>query len=938
MMAIDQLLRDLRGDDRFMANVVAWRTLHARQARYAPTSPTLHPILQAALAARGIAQLYTHQADAVNHALAGRNVAVVTPTASGKTLCYNLPVLHSLLTVPDARALYLFPTKALAQDQMAELGDFLAEIERTGDGGTGHSEQSPHLPLPQSLISTYDGDTPSARRAAIRRASRIILTNPDMLHVGILPYHTQWAEFLSGLRYVVIDEMHIYRGIFGSHMANVLRRLQRLCAHYGARPRFICTSATIANPRELATRLVEAPVELVEQNGAPRGEKHIILYNPPVFDPEHGLRRSSTLEAQELAARCVLAGVQSIVFGRARQTTEVLLTYLRDRLRGQIEDSRLTIGAEDEAGAPQSSISNLQSSIRGYRGGYLPTERRAIEAGLRSGAVRAVVATNALELGIDIGQLQAAVLCGYPGSIAASWQQMGRAGRTRDAALAILVATAGPLDQYVIQHPEFLFAQSPEHALINPDNLMLLVDHMRCAAFELPFQSGERFGNCVFTDDVLALLAEQGDLQPAGPRLLWNGEGYPARSVSLRSSGSDSVVIQSSDDGEPRVIGEVDHASAPFLVHDGAIYIHQGDSYLIQGLDLEANVAQAQPVRVDFYTEASTETEIDVLAVHDNRVSHGAEVAHGELLVSSQVVGFRRIKRFTHETVGVQPLEYVPQELDTSGYWFSITPAAQRLLAQAGQWHDSINDYGPNWQEVRAKVRARDHYRCSQCGAPESAMRQHDVHHLMPFRTFGYVAGVNEAYKEANRLDNLKLLCRACHQRLESTVRVRSGLDGLAYALANLAPLHLMCDRSDLGVAVMRGEPADTATEAAPNSLSENSVMSPDSFPASAFAAESFRTDSRQLPTLYLFERIAAGLGFSARLYELHDTLMQAAAELVETCPCPHGCPSCVGPILEEQAVRLETKELTLALLAVLRGKTIGEKPAGANADIRFEM
>jgi DEAD/DEAH box helicase domain-containing protein len=363
------------------------------------------------------------------------------------------------------------------------------------------------------------------------------------------------------------------------------------------------------------------------------------------------------------------------------------------------------------------------------------------------------------------------------------------------------------------------------------------------------------------------------------------------------------------DSEGPRVIGEVDHASAPFLVHDGAIYIHQGDSYLVQSLDLEANVAQAQPVRVDFYTEASTETEIDVLAVHDNRVSHGAEVAHGELLVSSQVVGFRRIKRFTHETVGVQPLEYAPQELDTSGYWFSIMPEAQRILAEAGQWHDSVNDYGPNWQEVRAKVRARDHYRCSQCGAPESGQRQHDVHHLMPFRTFGYVAGVNEAYKEANRLDNLTLLCRACHQRLESTVRVRSGLDGLAYALANLAPLHLMCDRSDLGVTIMRGEPADAASETAPE----------------------------QLPTLYLFERIAAGLGFSARLYELHDTLMQAATELVETCPCPHGCPACVGPILEEQAVRLETKQLTLSLLAVLRGENSQGASAPGNADIHFE-
>jgi DEAD/DEAH box helicase domain-containing protein len=877
-MPIDHLLADLRGDDRFMANVVAWRTLHAQAARYAPLPPLLHPLLHAALAQRGIEQLYTHQAAAIKHALAGRNVAVVTPTASGKTLCYNLPVFHSLLADPAARALYLFPTKALAQDQLAELNDFGTLLAAATSS-----------PL---SAAAYDGDTPSAARAQLRRESRIILTNPDMLHVGILPYHPQWAEFLAGLRYVVIDEMHSYRGIFGSHMANVLRRLRRLCAHYGATPQFVLASATIANPQTLAERLIETPVALIDENGAPRGEKHVILYNPPVYDPEHGLRRASTLEAQELAARCVRAAVQTIVFGRARQTTEILLTYLRDNLQ-----------------RPPAPVQDPHAAIRGYRGGYLPTERREIEAGLRSGDVRAVVATNALELGIDIGQLQAAVLCGYPGSIAGTWQQMGRAGRTQEAALALLVATGGPLDQYVIQHAEFLFEQSPEHALINPDNLMLLVDHVRCAAFELPFTVGERFGACTFTDDVLALLQEDGDLLKAGPRWLWHGEGYPARAVSLRSAGQESVVIQATGDAGPAVIGEIDHASAPLLVHEGAVYIHQGDSYLINQLDFEANVAQAEPVTIDFYTEASAEVEIDVLKIHDERVEHGAQIAHGELLVTSQVVGYRRVKRFTHETLGVFPLDYTPQQLDTSGYWFGIQPAAQQQLAQAGRWHDSINDYGPNWQDVRAKVRARDGYRCSQCGAPENPVRQHDVHHIMPFRTFGYVAGVNDAYREANRLDNLRLLCRACHQRLEATVRVRSGLDGLAYALANLAPLHLMCDRGDLGVTVMRGVAMDEAGMAL--------------------------TQEVALPTIYLFERIAAGLGFSTRLFELHETLVYGAEELVRRCSCPHGCPACVGPVLEEQAVRLETKQLTLGLLEVLQGKQPSHK-AAPSEDIHF--
>ena len=460
-------------------------------------------------------------------------MAIVTPTASGKTLCYNLPILHTILNDPSARALYLFPTKALAQDQLAELHRWRTEIDGLGN----------QCSLGLS-VSTYDGDTPSADRSRIRKAAQMILTNPDMLHVGILPYHTQWADFFAGLRWVVIDEMHTYRGVFGSHVANVLRRLQRVCAHYGSTVRFICTSATIANPAQLAERLIEQPVTLVDENGAPRGAKHIILVNPPLVDAEKGIRRSATLETTDLAARCLEAGVQTIVFGRSRLTTELLLTYLREG--GARGEGR---GATNRHMRLMSQFATRNSplTVRGYRGGYLPNERRAIEAGLRSGAVRAVVATNALELGIDIGQLQAALLCGYPGTIASTWQQMGRAGRTTDAALALLVATAGLLDQYIVQHAEFIFERSPEHALINPDNLMLLLDQVRCAAFELPFHAGERFGAGVDSEDVLQLLVEQGDLHAHGEHFFWSGESYPARAVSLRSAGSDSVVIQTGE-------------------------------------------------------------------------------------------------------------------------------------------------------------------------------------------------------------------------------------------------------------------------------------------------------------------------------------------------------------------------------------------------------
>lgn len=893
-MALDQLLTDLRGDAQFMANLTAWRTLPAQPPRTAPIPPDLHPALHGALTGRGIPALYQHQAEAVAAALAGEHLAVVTPTASGKTLCYNLPILHLVLHKPAGRALYLFPTKALGHDQLDELDAWTRDLAGQGAPAAGlHA-------------AAYDGDTPSSARARLRRETRLLITNPDMLHMGILPYHANWEPFFAGLRFVVLDEMHTYRGVFGSHVANVLRRLRRICAFYGSAPQFICTSATIANPGELAERLVEAPVTVIDESGAPRGAKHILLYNPPLYDAERGLRRSSTLETQEIAGRAVLAGVQTIVFGRSRLTTELLLTYLRERVARVRQPPAVVnrrqaaagLSASEQAGAD----SPIHTRIRGYRGGYLPSERRAIEAGLREGEVRAVVATNALELGIDIGRLQAAILCGYPGTIAGTWQQMGRAGRTREAALAILVATGGALDQYVIRHPEFLFERSPEHALINPDNLLLLVDHIRCAAFELPFAPGETFGGSPFTADVLALLTEQGDLQFAQGETFWTGEAYPARRVGLRSSGSDTVTIQSGQGSASVVIGGLEHAAAPLLLHDGAVYFHEGQSYHVDSLDLARSLAQVTPVEVDYYTESLSETEVTVLAEQEQRAQHGGLAAHGDLRVSMQVAGYRRVKRFTHETLGVYPLSYPPQVVETSGYWVRVLPEAQAALEQAGQWRDSVNDYGPNWEEQRRRVRARDGYRCTQCGLPESPDRQHDVHHLTPFRTFGYVPGLNERYLQANQLGNLILVCRACHHRLEAGVRTRSGLDGAAYALTNLAPLYLMCDPQDIGVHVLRGQVQGAHRQPEANAPTSH------------------------LPTVYLYERVAAGLGFSARLFELHSTLLAAAYDLIRQCPCPNGCPACVGPVLETEGAMLETKQLALALLGRLTGQVASDR------------
>ena len=897
-MPLPNVLTDLRADPRFMENVAVWRTIPARAACHADFPKQLHPHLRQALAARGISQLYTHQAQAVEQALQGKNFVVVTPTASGKTLCYNLPVLHSLLNDSAARALYLFPTKALAQDQLAELGRFRQEIGQLID------REAEPLQFPNFSVSTYDGDTPSAQRAKIRKESRLILSNPDMLHTGILPYHTTWADFFANLRHVVIDEIHIYRGVFGSHVANVLRRLQRICAFYGSRPHFVCTSATIANPQELAQGLIEQPVTLINQNGAPSGEKHILLYNPPCYDPERGLRRAATLEARELAARTVLGGVQTIVFGRSRSATELLLTYLRERILRAPQYLQ-----PEKASDAEEAQAAIRTSVRGYRGGYLPQERREIEAGLRRGDVRAVVATNALELGIDIGQLQAAILCGYPGSIASTWQQMGRSGRTQEAALAILVATSGVLDQYIIQHSEFIFDHSPERAIINADNLMLLVDQLRCAAFELPFAPGERFSRCAFTSDILALLCEQGDLQKHGGRYFWSGEGYPAQQVSLRSAGGERVVIEAvfAPVGgiiRREVIGEVDRPSALHLLHEGAVYLHQGRSYLVEEIDLAGNLATVRPVEVDFYTSVGAETTIEILAQQRQSATPSATVGCGALLVQSQVVNFRRIKRVTHENLGVEPLDYPPQLLETDGYWFCVSEQTQNMLMAAGQWMDARNDYGPNWQEQRKRVRARDGYRCALCGTPEAANRQHDVHHVVPFRTFGYIPGYNENYREANRLENLQLLCRSCHQRVEAGVRTRGGLDGLAYTLHHLASLYLMCDRSDLGVSVERAD--------APHGGDKSEKTD----------VETEQVQEAQLPTIYIYERIAAGLGFSRQLFELHERLLAGAYELIRACPCRYGCPGCVGPVLENEQAMLETKKLTLALLEALRGRS----------------
>ncbi|OGO09021.1 MAG: hypothetical protein A2Z66_08110 [Chloroflexi bacterium RBG_13_66_10] len=844
-MPIDDALEALRFDRQFMANVAAWERLPARPARYADFPSALDPRMIRALRALEIAPLYTHQAEAIEAALNGENVVVVTGTASGKTLCYNLPVVQALLADPEARALYLFPTKALAQDQAAALTGLLRALEA----------------VDQVPVRTYDGDTPQAERRAIRDQARILITNPDMLHTGVLPHHPRWADLFDHLRWIVVDELHVYRGIFGSNVANLFRRLRRLCRFYGADPRVILTSATIANPKELAERLIEAPVRLVspDLDGSPRAEKHIVIFNPPVVDPALGIRRAYTLEAARLANQFLQRGVQTAVFARARLTTEVMLGYIRDAF-------------EQGGGA--------REAVRGYRGGYLPLERRAIERGLREGTVRGVVATNALELGVDIGQLGAAVIAGYPGTIASLWQQAGRAGRRSEVSLALLVASAAPLDQFIAAHPAYLFERSPEHGLINPDNLAILLRHVRCAAFELPFQEKEAFGSAGDVKEILEFLAEEGELHASGGAFRWVADAYPAEGVSLRASSEDTVVIQDVAEGRPVVIGEVDRATAPILLHEGAVYIHEGRTFLVRRLDWENALAEVEPAEVDYYTDAAQTVSLEVIEVFDADESAAARKAHGRARITAQSTSYRKIKRYTHETLGYGQIDLPPREYETTAYWLWIAPEMVRLLEAEGVLLPP-NDYGPGWPASSAAARARDGGHCRQCGAPEREGRANDVHHIRPFREFGYVPGENRNDLSANALDNLITLCPACHHRAESARGARTALGGLAYALSSIAPLFLMCDPRDVGI------------------LAE------------------VRSKETRGPTVTLYDSVAEGLGLAERLYELHGELLAGALELVRACACQDGCPACVGPVGPGGR---EVKVLTARLLETLIG------------------
>jgi DEAD/DEAH box helicase domain-containing protein len=716
------------------------RTIRHQPAKvgvYSDFPQALAPALSQTLTQRGIRQLFCHQAEAFDHAHAGRNTVIVTPTASGKTMCYNLPVLNHLLAEPNSRAFYLFPTKALAEDQLHE---FQSLVDALGS------------PI---RAFTYDGDTPQDARKAIRERANVALTNPDMLHSGILPHHTKWAKFFESLKYFVIDELHYYRGVYGSHLANIIRRLRRICDFYGSKPQFICSSATIANPKELAEALIGEPFELVASNGAPSGEKYMIFYNPPVVNAQLGIRRSYLHESKRIASELIDRGQQTLVFANNRLATEILITYLKD--------------ACEKGLAPP-------GTIRGYRGGYLPRERREIERKLRDGEIRGVVATNALELGIDIGSLDAVVMAGYPGTVASTWQRSGRAGRRQNTSLAVLVASSAPLDQYIVEHPDYFFGQSPEHAYINPDNLEILINHLKCAAFELPVKDAEKFGPHD-TAELCRFLGELGLLHHSAKAWHWTSDTYPADAVSLRAVTSDNFVVIDTTN-ENRVIAEVSFPAALVELHEKAIYLHEARQYQVEKMDYEQRKAFVRQVDCDYFTDAIDYTQVKELERFGEAPAAPAVAAYGEVRVNRQIVGFKKVKFYTMENVGAGNLSLPEQEMHTTAFWLHF-PA-------------------PFWQ---------------------------------PFAD------------------------------LSPTVKL-NGLSGLGNAMRAVAALLLMCDPRDLGKAltedIAEGQPAFE-------------------------------------PNLYLYDTYPGGIGQSEPLFRLRHKLFEATAEMIGSCQCEAGCPSCTG-------------------------------------------
>jgi DEAD/DEAH box helicase domain-containing protein len=646
-MKVEQFLTHLRSSNFYAGQLSHAERLPERKARFGRLEPEPHERLQRILEKEGIKQLYLHQASAIENARAGRHVVVVTGTASGKTLCYNIPVIEKILNDPDSCALYLYPTKALAQDQLRTL----------------HRYQTIDLDLPLKT-GTYDGDTPPTTRRKLKNEANILLTNPDMLHSGILPNHGTWAHFFSRLKFVVIDEIHAYRGVFGSNVSHVLNRLNRICAHYGADPVYVCCSATIRNPQELAEKLTGRTMTLIDNDGSPRGEKTFVFWNPPYLGDDRMERKSANVEAARVLAELVADDHQVIAFVRARVVSEVVTKYAKDFL-DQMSPSRA-------------------KSVHSYRGGYLPEERRRIERSLFAGELKAVVSTNALELGIDVGSLESALLVGYPGSIASTWQQAGRAGRGAEPSLALLIPHDSPIDQYMVRHPDYFFGRSPENAVIDARNPHVVLAHVRAAAYELPItkKDWEFFGE--YCGAILQILEEDHQLKRKGDKYYWAGGSYPSADMSLRNIG-DNVFTIIEERADNRVIGTIDETSAYMQVHPQAIYMHAGETYFVNTLDIEKRIAFVEKIDTDYYTQSITEVKIKIEEEELKKPWRQSECYFGDLSVTSVTYMFKKIKFGSRDSLGFGTLDLPAQTLLTTGMWIVPFEDVYKHVRKAGR-------------------------------------------------------------------------------------------------------------------------------------------------------------------------------------------------------------------------------------------------------------
>lgn len=794
-----------------LRNIAFHKIVRLKEARLTDFPNKIDKGIVQYLKKRGIDKLFSHQRKALEEILNHKNVVVTSGVDSGKSLCYQLPILKALKNDPQAKSLLLFPTKALTQDQKIKFTQIISEMDHIKAG-----------------IGIYDGDTPNQNRKQIRKNANLIFTNPDMLHLGILPHHTNWSVFFQNLKFVVIDEVHIYRGIFGSHFANVIRRLKRIAKFYGSHPQFILTSATLSNVEEFTQNLIEEDVSIIDEDGSPTGERHYYIYNPPIIDQELGIRKSSLLETVKIAEEFYQHDYQSLIFTSSRRSVELILNYLREN--------------------------HEENSIHGYRSGYLPSQRRKIERQFRNGEIKAVISTNALELGIDIGELDTVIINGYPGSVASSKQQFGRAGRKGSSSHCVLVANSNLLDQYLVKNPDYLFKRNPEKALIDPDNPFILLHHLKCALFEKPFITNEQFGD--LSQDILTnylgILQNHDLAYQSEERIFWKSNSYPADEISLRTTGVGDYVLKENG----KTIGIVDNNSAFWFTHPQAVYIHQGETYLVTKLDQENKLINLEPKELDYFTQPQSKTDFELLKEKKKEKYSSGEKNFGQIKVIDQVTGYKKKKWYTNEFLGYGDVDLPAQELVTYGYWFTIGAKIVKELSEKGYWNSKENNYGKHWNELRNKVRRRDEYKCQHCGVSEKKQVL-EVHHKIPFKQFTDI-------KKANKLENLVTLCSSCHKKAERQIYIQSGLAGIAYLLRNIAPFFLMCDSMDIRV-----------------QSSSSAVL------------------NCQDPSIIFHDTVPGGIGLSEKLYDMQTKLLKEAYKVVSNCNCKKGCPACVGPVAE---------------------------------------